>query len=187
MEEVTTEAPIRESWMKDAIQKGLILALIHIIVFVSLYFLVSSKLTGFSYLFFILALNLGYSIYHSIQLRRAEGGYIGFGTVFKYVFVLLAASGLIQIVFAAIFLLMEPQYPTVMADSQLDTSMYWAQKFGAPQEALDNMQAEFDHGEIEKRYSLSGLPFSFGIGLLFYGLGAVIVSLIVRKNPPEKF
>lgn len=187
MEEVTIEEPVRESWMKDAIKKGLVLAVIHIIVFVSLYFLASSKLTGFSYLFFILALNLGYSIFHSIQLRRDEGGYIGFGTVFKYVFVLLAASGLIQIVFTVIFLLMEPQFPNVMADSQLNTSVYWAQKFGAPQEALDKMQAEFDHEEIVNRYSLSGLPLSFGIGLLFYALGAVIVSLIVRKNPPEKF
>src|SRR5690606_9717799 len=145
MEEVTIEKPVRESWMKDAITKGLILAIIHIIVFVSLYFLASSKLTGFSYLFFILALNLGYSIYHSVQFRRTEGGYIGFGTIFKYVFVLLVASGLIQIVFIVIFLLMEPQYPTVMADSQLDTSVYWAQKFGAPQEAVDKMQTEFDH------------------------------------------
>lgn len=187
MEEVTTEETVRESWVKDAVKKGFILALIHIIVFVSLYFLASSKLTGFSYLFFIIALNLGYAIFHSIQLRRAEGGYIGFGAVFKYVFVLLASSGLIQIVFSVIFLLVEPQYPTVMADSQLDTSMYWAQKFGAPQEALDKMQADFDHEEIVGRYSLSGLPFSFGLGLIFYCIGAVIVALIVRKNMPEKF
>lgn len=187
MEHVTIEEPVRESWVKDAIKKGLILALIHIIVFVSLYFLASSKLTGFSYLFFILVLNLGYSIFHSIQFRKAKGGYIGFATVFKYVFVLLTASGLIQIVFFVIFLLIEPGYPTVMADSQLDTSLYWAQKFGAPQEALDKLQTDFDHEKIVGRYSLSGIPFSFGIGLIFYCLGAVIVALIVRKNMPEKF
>jgi hypothetical protein len=187
METNTIQNEVTESWVKSAISKGAVLAVIHIIVFVLLYFLAPGKLTGFTYLFFIILLNLGYAIYQGIQFRNAGDGFISFGLAFKYAFVLLLANGLIQSIFMIVFILVEPDYPRLMAQSQFDTSLYWAQKFGAPEAAIEQMQSEYNEEEMAKRYSLSGFPLGLGIGIICYCIGGLIVALFVKKNKPETF
>jgi hypothetical protein len=177
----------RTSWWQNAMKKGLILGAIHIILFLIIYFFIPNKLTGFSYLFFIIVFNIGYCYYYGKQWRNQLGGYIDFGNAFKYAFIILVSSGVIQSIFNAIFLFIEPSFPKVMAQSQLDTSLYWAQKLGAPDETLEQMNDRFNPEEITKRFTFIGHLFSFGIGLIFYALGAVIVGLIVRKREPEVF
>ena len=172
-------------WLKDAIKNGIVLGFIHIVLFLVLYFVAPSKLTGFSYILAILIINLGLCIYWGIQFRKELGGYIDFKDVFKYTFVVLVTNGILNMLFAVIFLLLEPAYPQIMAQSQLDTSIYWAQKMGAPENSLEQMRDEFDFAEIEKRYNFGGLLFGFGIGLILYAIGALITALIVRKRQPE--
>lgn len=182
MEATTTE---QMSWSADAMKKGAILGFIHIFLFLILYYAMPSKLTGFSYIGLILVLNIFYTAYQTIQYRKELGGYIEFGAAFKYGFVLLATNGLLNILFAALFIMVEPAYPAQMAQSQLDTSVYWAQKMGAPENAIEKMRDDFNFEEMEKRFSISGLLFSFGVGLIFYAIGACITALISRKREPE--
>lgn len=184
MEATSTE---QYSWTADAVKKGAILGFIHIFIFLILYYAMPGKLTGFSYLAIILILNLGYTTYQTIQYRNELGGYINFGSAFKYGFVLLATNGLLNILFAALFIMIEPAYPTIMAQSQLETSVFWAQKMGAPENTIEKMRDDFNFEEIEKRFSFSGLLLTFGMGLLFYALGACITALIARKREPETF
>lgn len=178
-------ASISFPWMQDAAKKGLILGIIHIFIFCIIYYLAPSKLTGFSYVFLILVLNLGYSIFNGIAYRREVGGYISLGSAFKYVFVLLVTNGIIGIVFHIFFLFIEPAYPDVMTQSQLDTSIYWAQKFNAPENVIEKMRDDFDFEGTRERFSFSGVLLSFGIGLIFSALGALISGLIIRKREPE--
>jgi hypothetical protein len=182
MEETTSTS---FSWTKDAMKNGAILGIAHIFIMLIIYYAFPDMLTGFTYLVIILVLNIGFSVYCSIEYRKELGGYVDFGTIFKYVFVLLVTNGIINIIFAGIFILIEPAYPQVVAQSQLETSVYWAQKFNAPENQIEKMRDEFNFEEIEKRFSFTGLLFSFGIGIIFYAIGAVIVALIVRKREPE--
>jgi hypothetical protein len=183
MEETTTTS--KNAWFQDAMKKGLVLGAIHIVAFLLLYVLFPNKLTGLSYLVGIMALNLTYGIVQGISWRRENGGYLEYGVAFKYAFILLVFNGLIYLVFSFIFLLVDPSFPQQMADSQLDTQVYWATKFGAPEEALDKMKDEFDEEEMIKRFSFSGLMLSFGFALIFYAIGAAIIALFVRKREPE--
>lgn len=178
----------KPSWISDAIKKGLILGLIHAIVFVIIYSVVPNKLTGFSYLFIILLINIGYGSYTGIQWRNnATGGYLSYGAAFKYAFVMLAFNGIVGTLFTAVFLLVDPNLPETFAQAQLDTSVYWAQKFGAPQEALDKVRDDFNPEDITKRFTPVGMLTGYGIGLIFYAIGALIIGLFVRKNIPETF
>jgi len=182
MENSTTS---KSTWIMDAVKKGLILGAIHILIMLSLYAFLPSKLTGFSYVFFILVLNFGYAIYSGIQWRNEVGGFLSFGEAFKYVFVLLFANGILGIIFSVIFMLVDPTYPEVMAESQMNTSLYWAQKFGAPEETIDQMKEQFDPEEMAKQFSLSAIPKSLGIAVILYAIGALIMAIFVRKNQPE--
>lgn len=183
MEATTTE---QFSWSADAMKKGAILGFIHIFLFLILYYTMTSKLMGFSYMALMLVLNIGYTTYQTIQYRNEMGGFINFAAAFKYGFVLLVTNGVLNILFAAVFiLLVEPAYPAQMAQAQLDTSVYWAQRMGAPENAIEKMRDDFNFEEMEKRFSISGLLFSFGVGLIFYAIGASITALIARKREPE--
>jgi hypothetical protein len=74
-----------------------------------------------------------------------------------------------------------------MADSQLDTSIYWAQKFGAPESSLDEVREKFNPEDVTERFTIVGQLMGFGIGLIFYAIVAAISGLFVRKNQPETF
>jgi hypothetical protein len=172
------------SWWQDALKKGLVLAIIHIFIFLIIYYFFPSKLTGLSYAFLIVVLNMSYCFINAKGYRTLLGGYIDFAHAFKYVLVLLVVSGVIQTLFSALFLLLEPSFTQVMANSQLDTTLYWAQKFGAPDQTLEKIQEEYDPEEMTSKFTASGQLFAFGIA---YVLGAVIVALFVRKREPEQF
>lgn len=182
-----TVAVRQYSWWQDGLKKGLVLGVIHIFVFLVVYYLLPSKLTGLSYAFFIVVFNLSYCFIHARGYRTRLGGYIDFGNAFKYVLVLLVASGVIQHLFNAFFLLIEPSFTQVMANSQLDTTLYWAQKFGAPDATLEKIQNEYDPETMTTKFTATGQLFAFGVALIFYALGAVIVALFVRKREPEQF
>jgi hypothetical protein len=182
MENSTT---IKSTWIQNAAKKGVILGAIHIVVMLILYAFLPSKLTGFSYIFFIIVLNFGYAIYSGKQWRNEVGGFLSFGEAFKYVFVLLFANGILGIVFSVIFLLLDPSYPEVMAESQMNTSIYWAQKFGAPDDAIEQMKEKFDPEVMAKQYTLSAIPKGLGIAVILYSIGALIMAIFVRKEQPE--
>jgi len=182
-ENVTTS----DGLVLDATKKGAVLGLLHIIVFLVIYYLMPNKLTGFLYLFFIIFFNLGYIIYNGIQMRKDAGGYMDYGPAFKYVFILLIVNSVIGILFSSAFLLVEPSYPDVMAQSQLDTQLYWAQRFGAPEATIDEMRDKYDFEEMKNRYSFKGLLFGSLLLVLFDAIGAAIAALFVRKRMPETF
>jgi hypothetical protein len=173
------------SWFKDAAKNGLILGAIHIVVMLLLYVLMPSKLTGFSYVAFILVLNFGYTIYMGNQWRKQVGGFLDYGAAFKYAFILLFINGLTGIIFSALLLIVDPTYPEVMAESQMNTSIYWAQKFGAPEESLEQMREQFDPETMAERYGFKGLLTGLGIGVVFYAIGALIMAIFIRKSQPE--
>ena len=173
------------NWLKDAAKNGLILGSIHIVIMLLLYAVMPSKLTGFSYLLCILVLNFGFCIYYGIQWRNHIGGFLDYGGAFKYAFVLLFVNGVIGLIFSGLFLVIDPSYPEVMAQSQLNTSIYWAEKFGAPEDAIDQMKEQFDPESITKRYTFTGLLTGLGIGVILYAIGALIMAIFIRKNQPE--
>jgi hypothetical protein len=170
---------------QDAMKKGLILGAIHIIVFLILYAAAPGKLTGLSTLIFTIALNIGYIIYNGLQWRKEIGGIMNYGTAFKHAFFTFLFNGILGFIFMIIFILVDPTLPELMAQSQIDTSVYWAGKMGAPGEALDKMRDEMDMDKLRKQFGLLGQLKGFGFLLLFYALGASIIALITRKKEPE--
>ena len=183
-ETATTET---RPWHKDALEKGIILGGIHIIVFLIVYFFFTNKITGFTYLFFIMLFNLGYCIYQGIQWRKEKGGYLEYGDAWLHAFMVLTVNGIVGVVFTVIFVLIFPSFPETMAQSQLDTSLYWAERFGAPEEAIEKMEEDFDYEQVTDGFTFTGHMLRFGIGLIFYAIAATITSFFVRKRVPEKF
>jgi len=180
-----TVNPSTPSWFNDALKKGLILGGIHIFVYVILYVFLLSKLTGFSYLAFIIVLNVTFILISAISFRKEIGGYMDYGLAFKYIFVLLFFNGLLFLVFSLVLLVVDPTLPEQLAQAQMDTSLYWAQKMGAPESAMDQVREDLEKQDLKSRYGFSGLFMGFGIVILIYAVAAAVLALIARKNVPE--
>jgi hypothetical protein len=183
MESTTTQS----NWLQDAIKKGIILGIIHIVFFLILYVALPSKITGISYLFAVIVINIGYTIYQGIQYRKEIGGFMSYGAGFKYVFVLMTVNGLVGLIFTMVFVMVVPDFPEFMADSQLNTTLYWTQKFGAPESALDEVREKYNPEDVTKRFTIGGQLMGFGIVLIFYVITAVISAIFVKKNQPVEF
>lgn len=177
----STEKP---SWFKDAIKNGAILGAIHIVIFVTLYYTATDALAGFAYLGVVMLINFGFIIYMGIQWRNEIGGYMGFGAAFSHAFVLLLTNGILNAIFVMIFGLIESGFVDTMVQIQLDSQLYWAERFGAPQDALDKMRDEFKPDDIAKRYGPVGQLFGIGIVSIFYAIGATISGFVTRKEVP---
>lgn len=175
------------TWIQDARKRGLILGVIHVVLFLVIYMFVTNLLTGFAYLLLVIALNIGYSIYSGQQWRKELGGFMSYGDAFKYAFVLLLFDGLVGIVFGVIFVTIDPSYPETMAQSQFETSIYWAQKFGAPEATLDQMREKFDVQKMAENFSYFGILKGAGFVVIFDLIGAALIALFTRKNKPETF
>jgi hypothetical protein len=185
--EETSLSGSSSSWIQDAVKKGLILGAIHIIVFLLLYMIAPSKMTAFSYVAFIIVLNSVYLIYNGIEWRKENGGYLAYAPAFKYLFVVLMVNGLFYTIFSLVLVIVDPAFPEVMAQSQLDTSLYWAQRMGAPESTLDKIQEEFNMDDVVKRFSFVGLLQGFGVMIIIYAVVAAIFALFIRKQQPETF
>ena len=182
MEEIDEKRTI----LQESQNRGLMLGAIHSSVYVILYFFIPSKITGFSYLCFIIALNVGYNLYHGFSYRKEIGGFIDFGKVFQLTFfTLLISGGIASLIIPVAISLVDTNFSEVMAQSQFDTSIYWAKKFGAPQATIDEMINKMDLEELKKSFSLVRLILGFGVAAIFYALTGVINGFIVRRSQPE--
>jgi hypothetical protein len=187
MEDSTLVNSENNSWLQDAMRKGLILGIIHILVFLLIYLFVPSKTTGFSYVAFIFVFNTVYLIYFGREWRQEIGGYLPYGAAFKYLLVLLLANGILYIVFSVVMLLADPTYPEVMAESQLNTNIYWAERMGAPGDAIDKIRDDFNVEEVSKGFSWKGILISVVSLPIIYSIVASIFALFIRKEKPETF
>jgi len=181
-----TLTPSANSWIADAAKKGAILGVIHVFIHLIFYIGFPGGLSGFTYLFIVLGVNIAYGIIQGVQWRREIGGYMSYGAAFKYIFVLLIVNGLVGVIYMTIFLFAVPSYPEQMADAQLQNQIYWAEKFGAPESAIADMEDKFDKKETTERFGHKGILIGFAFVLIFYALGALIIALFVRRNKPEE-
>ncbi len=176
-----SEQPV---WYKDAMKNGAMLGAIHIVIFLTLYYTATDALAGFYYLGVVMLLNFAFMIYTGNQWRNEIGGFMGFGAAFSHAFVLLFTNGVINALFVMLFGLIQSDFVDTMVQIQLDSQLYWAERFGAPEDALEKMRTDFKPEDIAKRYGPMGQLFGIGIVSIFYAIGATITGFITRKERP---
>ena len=155
---------------------GIVLTLLLYIVDIKL--LVSGWITGLSFL-----LSTVIVFYASFDYRKALGGYMTFGQAFLHAFVLLAISGLLQVIFSyLLFNVIDPQAAATLTEAQMEATMQMMESFGAGgnPEAMDKMAEGF-----ESQYSLGTMALGYVYMLVVYSIGAVIVALISKKKNKE--
>lgn len=174
------------NFTNTVLKNGLILGIIHLIIFFVLYTIDPSLTVGLLYLLLVIILNLTFPTIVGRKYRNEEeGGYMSFGKSFKFGFFVLTISGLLSLFLGlGIEVLIFPDMPSVLAEAQLENSLKMAEFFGAPEASLEEMEANMDLNELEKQYTLTGRLKSIWVPAIFWAIGGLIIGLFIRKNEP---
>ncbi len=115
-----------------------------------------------------------------IQQRKAIGGFIDIKQAFQAIFI--AALIVVLANFSYDFIYTKYVDPDMM-DKIKESSIMAAERWGAPQEKLDDMSEEFEKQSMEKM-SFGKQLLSLGTMIVWYGIVSFICAAIVKKNKP---
>jgi hypothetical protein len=75
----------------------------------------------------------------------------------------------------------DPDLRTMVNEMSQEKALSWMEKMGTPQEAIDKQMAKMSE---EDQTSVGNNLFGLAMALIFGFFISLIISLIVRKNPP---
>jgi len=173
-----TQSPVQAA-VKPGLTIGLIsLALTYIIYFVNSSLLISGWF-GFAALiiFFVLI------FYFGRQYRTEIGGFIDFGSAFKFSFVAILISGIVSTLGQILlYQVVDPSLPQVLAEQSMENTLATMESFGASADAMSPEQLDEMREGIEDGFTLTGQLKGFGIAIIIYAIVALIVAAILKKR-----
>jgi len=172
--------------MNHAVKWGVIVGVINIILLLLIYVIDITLLANWWVGILFLIINLIVVIYAGINFRNTGDGYLRFGKAFTYSFVLLIVAGLIGLVFRIIlFLVIDPDAVSVIADATVDKTEQMLSNFGMDDSQIDEA-VEKARENVVKQYTVSGMLIGYLISIIFAAIGALIVGAIIKKKNPEE-
>jgi len=174
---------------KKAIIYGVILGIISVVLsIVSLYFSKSASSIIISSIINVIVsyiLFLGATVFFTIQLRKAIGGYWDFSTALKNIFIMLAITTVIGTVGINLFNLAYPtlQFEAIENTQNLTIEMMEANNL--PDEQIDTTLELLDQQkEALGSLSIGQIIKGLAVSLLLYFVLALIFAAIFKKEKP---
>ncbi len=182
MEDNSTPAP---TLMQHAIRWGMITAAVSIIFTMTLYVVDYTLMVQLKFLFLVLAVYFGITIYAGIDYRKSIGGFLPYGKAFQHGFLILAVSGLIASIFnLLLYFVIDTELPQKLVDASIENTRAMMEGFGAPEDSIDEALEKAKESTAEQ-FTITGMAKGYIMIAVFSAIMALISSLFVRKNQPE--
>ncbi|MCW5911980.1 MAG: DUF4199 domain-containing protein [Cyclobacteriaceae bacterium] len=166
------------------IKWGLIVGGVSITLTVLLYVIDYTLMVQLKTLFVMLLIYLGITIYAGIDYRNNIGGFLPYGKAFVHGFLVLAVSALVATLFSMVlYNVIDPDLPQNLTDASLENTREMMEKFGAPEEAIDQA-IEDAKGRTANQFTITGQLIGYASILFFSAIMALISAIFVKKNPP---
>ena len=175
---------------KKALQFGLVLGGISILLSVIIYFLFVGFQTNWKLAFSLGIIGglvgLGFKIFFSIRLKKASGlELITYWQAFFAIVIISVVSGIISSGYEITANHINPNLLENVHNATIQTTTSSMEYFGAPQEKIDAKIDEMIQGfEEEKNISLFGILKGILKSLVWYAIFGFIMAIFVRKTPP---
>ncbi len=173
----------RQTPFQAAIKPGLTMGLVALAITYIAYFIDSSLLASYWMLLIGLAIFFGLIIYFGKQYRTEIGGFMSFGTAFNFSFVAMVISGIISLIGQILlFQVIDPSLPDVLTDITFKKSLEMMEGFGQNPDSLPPATLDEIRNSTAESFSIGGQLKSFGFGLIFYAIIALILAAILKKR-----
>lgn len=170
---------IRESLFSGAIA-GALLVIINIVIYLIDPLLLANWWLGLAFfpVLFVMIVVIG------LRVRAKEGGYMTFGNAFKVTFIAGMIAGLISTLWAVLLHnVVDPGLGEVLMEETLERVTAMMEGFGAPTEQIEEEFEKAREGMVDQ-YTPQTLMTGWVYSAIGWALGALLASLIVKKNPP---
>ncbi len=168
---------------KMALQYGLLLGLIYIVITTAVTIFLPKMILFYSLKF------VGYVIYLVLaglfagMIRKANGGYMEFREVFGAIFIMLLVAGLMSFIYNYVYML---YIDTHYMEKVRQSTITFMEKLNTPQDKMDEAVKKFDEQVAEsKTFHLGKNLLAFLGGLLMDCLFGLIVCAAVKRKKPE--
>lgn len=169
-----------------AATNGLIIAIITLVLSLVIHF-IDPLLPYTSFMVQILSfiIFIGLLVYAGTSIRKELGGYWTFGDAFKSFLVMALILTAVTTVYNIVLMtVIDPELPAKAATAIEESQRSMMAKMGVSEEQIDEALAKSGNMEERLRITPKNVVTSFGVGLAIYGVIALIMAAILKKNPP---
>ncbi len=169
---------------KESVYSGTIAGAVLVIVNIVIYLIDPLLLANWWLGLAMLPLMLAILLVIGLRIRTSEGGFITFGNAFLWLFVAGMIAGLISTIWLVLLHnVIDPELGELLIEETFERMMTMMEGLGAP---MEQVEAEFDkaRSEMEQQYTPATLFKGWLYSAIGWALGALIVSLIVKRQPP---
>jgi hypothetical protein len=172
-----------QSPIPSAVRPGIILGLVSLVLTYVAYFIDSSYLASGYFGLVSLVLFFGLIIYFGKEYRKEVGGFMSFGTAFKFSFFAILTSGFIGLIGSILlFHVIDPSLPQVLGDLTFESQLEMMESFGGSPDSLPAETLEEMRQASLSNFTLLGQLKAFGFGLVAYAIIALILGAILKKK-----
>ncbi len=172
-----------QSPIQSAVRPGIIQGLIFLVLTYVTYFIDSSYLASAYFGLIAMVIFFGLIIYFGKEFRKELGGFMSFGTAFKFSFFSILTSGLIGLIGSILlYHLIDPSLPQVLADITFESQLEMMESFGASPDSLAPEVLDDMREASASNFTLIGQLKGFGFGLIAYAIIALILGAILKKR-----
>ncbi len=116
----------------------------------------------------------------AVQVRKANGGYISFGLLFRALFIAILIGCSLSYFFDLLYIhFLDPS----IYDQLKQSTISFAGRFGADEAALDEIAAKFDE-EQAKALTLGRITLGLSQTIIFHSIAGFILAAIFKKKNP---
>ncbi|EDM38667.1 hypothetical protein PBAL39_21380 [Pedobacter sp. BAL39] len=169
-----------------AATNGVIIAIVTLVLSLVIHFIdpvlpyTSLLVQLFSFVVFI-----GLLVYAGTSIRKELGGFWTFGDAFKsFLIIALILAAVTTVYNVVLMTVIDPELPKKAAVAIEESQRSMMARFGATEEQIEEALAQGGNMEERLRITPKNVVTSFGVGLAIYGIIALIMAAILKKNPP---
>jgi hypothetical protein len=169
--------------IQSAVKPGLTIGLVTLVLSYLAYFVDSSYLASGYFGLVVLVLFFALIIYFGKEYRKEVGGFMSFGTAFKFSFFAILISGVIGLVGnILLFQVIDPTLPQVLGELTFESQLEMMEGFGQNPDSMPTETLEQMREASASSFTLAGQLKAFGFGLIFYAIIALILGAILKKK-----
>ena len=169
--------------IQSAVKPGLTIGLVTLVLSYLAYFIDSSYLASGYFGLVVLVLFFALIIYFGKEYRKEVGGFMSFGTAFKFSFFAILISGVIGLIGnMLLFQVIDPSLPQVLGELTFESQLEMMEGFGQNPDSLPTETLEQMREASASNFTLVGQLKAFGFGLIAYAIIALILGAILKKK-----
>ena len=172
-----------------SLKNGLILAVVWIVIYALLYFINPVMIfTNFWISLVIWIIVIVLLVIIGKNIRTEIGGFWTFGEAFKSFLIIALILSFTSVLYNVVLIkVINPRYPAEAAAAIQESQKAMMEKFGVSSDQIDEAMAKTGNMEEKLQPTVKNMTTNFGYSIAVYGVLALILAAILKKNEPILF